>query len=66
MKVDSCRWSRFDITSPSLNYYCPIPLRESSHAMDITNEQAQALFDAGGFIVLTGLPEGSEVGIDGT
>ena len=34
--------------------------------MDLTNEQARVLFDAGCFIVLTGLPEGSEVGIDGT
>ncbi|KAK8864508.1 hypothetical protein IAR55_001758 [Kwoniella newhampshirensis] len=33
---------------------------------NLTPEQAQALWDAGGFLVLTDLPEGSEFGIDGT
>jgi A1 cistron-splicing factor AAR2 len=35
--------------------------------MDNLNpDQAQALWSAGGFIVLSDLPEGSEFGIDGT
>jgi hypothetical protein len=33
---------------------------------DLTLEQAQTLWKAGGFIVLPGLPEGSEYGLDGT
>jgi A1 cistron-splicing factor AAR2 len=32
----------------------------------LTPQQAQALWDAGGFLLLTNLPEGSEYGIDGT
>ncbi|WVR06940.1 hypothetical protein IAU60_003976 [Kwoniella sp. DSM 27419] len=32
----------------------------------LTPQQAQALWAAGGFVILTGLPEGSEFGIDGT
>ena len=32
----------------------------------VTPDQAQALWAAGGFIVLSDLPEGSEFGIDGT
>jgi len=40
-----------------------LPLSE----MDtLTPEQAQALWDAGGFLILSDLPEGSEFGIDGT
>lgn len=31
----------------------------------LTPDQARALWDAGCFAVLTGLPEGSEYGIDG-
>lgn len=35
--------------------------------MDKLNaEQAQALWEAGGFLIITDLPEGSEFGIDGT
>lgn len=35
--------------------------------MDQLNaEQAQALWEAGGFLIITDLPEGSEFGIDGT
>lgn len=33
---------------------------------NLTPDQAQALWDAGGFLILTDLPEGSEFGIDGT
>ncbi|KAK4684923.1 A1 cistron-splicing factor AAR2, partial [Tremellales sp. Uapishka_1] len=33
---------------------------------NLTPEQAEALFHAGGFLVLSGLPESSEFGIDGT
>jgi len=33
---------------------------------NLTPEQAQALWDAGGFLILSDLPEGSEFGIDGT
>ena len=32
----------------------------------LTPEQAQALWDAGCFLILSDLPEGSEFGIDGT
>jgi A1 cistron-splicing factor AAR2 len=32
----------------------------------VTPDQAQALWSAGGFIVLSDLPVGSEFGIDGT
>ncbi|WWD17185.1 hypothetical protein CI109_101623 [Kwoniella shandongensis] len=32
----------------------------------LTPDQAQALWDAGGFLVITDLPQGSEFGIDGT
>ncbi|WVQ72384.1 hypothetical protein IAR50_001936 [Cryptococcus sp. DSM 104548] len=32
----------------------------------LTNDQAQALWEAGGFVIITDLPEGSEFGIDGT
>ncbi|KAL7421629.1 hypothetical protein Q5752_003398 [Cryptotrichosporon argae] len=32
----------------------------------LTPDQARALWDAGGFFILTGLPQGSEYGIDGT
>jgi A1 cistron-splicing factor AAR2 len=32
----------------------------------LSPDQAQALWDAGGFIILSDLPEGSEFGIDGT
>ena len=32
----------------------------------LTSEQAQILFECGGFIILTSLPESSEFGIDGT
>jgi hypothetical protein len=32
----------------------------------LTPQQAQALFVAGGFLILTSLPSGSEFGIDGT
>lgn len=33
---------------------------------NLTPDQAQALFEAGGFLILTSLPEGREFGIDGT
>jgi A1 cistron-splicing factor AAR2 len=33
---------------------------------NLTPEQAQALWNAGGFLILSDLPEGSEFGIDGT
>ncbi len=33
--------------------------------MSLTQDQARALWDAGGFAVLQGLPSGSEVGMDG-
>ncbi|WWC89213.1 uncharacterized protein L201_004131 [Kwoniella dendrophila CBS 6074] len=33
---------------------------------DLTQDQAQALWSAGGFLIFSGLPEGSEFGIDGT
>ncbi len=33
--------------------------------MDIPQEQARKLFDEGAILLLTDLPEGSEVGIDG-
>lgn len=32
----------------------------------LSPDQAQALWSAGGFVILTDLPEGSEFGIDGT
>jgi A1 cistron-splicing factor AAR2 len=32
----------------------------------LTQEQAQALFEAGGFVIISDLPQGSEFGIDGT
>ncbi|ORX35812.1 A1 cistron-splicing factor [Kockovaella imperatae] len=32
----------------------------------LTSAQAQALFEAGGFIIISDLPQGSEFGIDGT
>lgn len=38
----------------------------SSTAMSLTPEQARALWDAGGFALIQGLPRGSEVGMDGT
>jgi hypothetical protein len=42
-------------------------LRPFESAMDrLTSDQAQALFSAGGFLILTDLPESSEFGIDGT
>ncbi len=42
-------------------------LRPLKSAMDrLTSDQAQALFSAGGFLILTDLPESSEFGIDGT
>ncbi|EKD00657.1 hypothetical protein A1Q2_05052 [Trichosporon asahii var. asahii CBS 8904] len=34
--------------------------------MSLTPEQARALWDAGGFALIQGLPRGSEVGMDGT
>lgn len=38
----------------------------ASTTMSLTPEQARALWDAGGFALIQGLPRGSEVGIDGT
>ncbi|ODN81987.1 hypothetical protein L202_02316 [Cryptococcus amylolentus CBS 6039] len=32
----------------------------------LSNDQAQALWEVGGFVIITDLPEGSEFGIDGT
>ena len=32
---------------------------------NLTQEQARALFEAGGFVVISDLPQGSEFGIDG-
>jgi hypothetical protein len=43
----------------NLSLFLPLLL-----AMDnLTPEQAQALWDAGGFLILSDLPEGSEFGI---
>jgi hypothetical protein len=43
------------------------PVLNLSIVMDsLTPDQAQALWDAGGFLILSDLPEGSEFGIDGT
>lgn len=42
-------------------------IRCDCYSMDnLSPDQAQALWDAGGFLVLTDLPPGSEFGIDGT
>lgn len=41
-------------------------LRRPTTTMSLTPEQARALWDAGGFALIQGLPRGSEVGMDGT
>lgn len=40
--------------------------RDLAPSLSLTSDQAQALFDAGGFAIITDLPEGSEFSIDGT
>lgn len=43
-----------------------VHLLPTTTTMSLTPEQARALWDAGGFALIQGLPRGSEVGIDGT
>ena len=50
-----------------VDHFHLFPPRSIHLIMDsLTPRQAQTLFDTGGFLLLTALPEGSEFGIDGT
>jgi hypothetical protein len=75
MEMEGCRFFRRSMISPSPSQSSqpsPLPsiLRRTSNpntiTMSLTPDQARALWQAGGFALLQGLPEGSETGMDGT
>jgi hypothetical protein len=63
------RWTRNVEVSPNLAFLHLHHHHRIIHIMaslDLTPAQAKALFDAGGFLIISDLPEGSEFSIDGT
>jgi hypothetical protein len=64
-KIGGPEMWRFRQTSHSSIYTIIIVIHIMA-SLDLTPAQAKALFDAGGFLIISDLPEGSEFSIDGT